>query len=368
MKKILLTVLFGALLIPIRADAKRDRELSSDPIHVLAGDTRNADIATKGPITVDGVVNADITSFGDAVVIRGEVNGDIVAMGGSIVVSTKGKVNGDVVGLGATVDIEGQVSKDLVALGEEMTISSHAVIAGDVSVIGGDFEKSDGAIIKGEVSNIGSGLISMVPDVARKIARIERRTGLHKQHHREKLGFFGRALAFAFTLIVFAGLGAILMLMGLIVPEPIERMRDAIKVDFWKAIGFGFLVAVAFIPSLIFLAISVIGIPLVPLAVVLLAGVTLMGLASFSILLSERVHASRKLKEPETVRSIGLGFLVLVAFFLVGRAMGVLGGPFAPLGMLFILTNMMFLSVAVLLGLGSAVMTKIGTKEYVGSH
>ncbi|PCI40758.1 MAG: hypothetical protein COB53_00245 [Elusimicrobia bacterium] len=363
MKKIMAGILLSAFMLPGISEAKRNKELPTEPIHILEGEVHNEDIATKGPVTIDGIVNADVTSFGEDVIVRGEVNGDVVAMGGMVEVT--GRVNGDVVGLGAPVMLSGHVSKDLVVIGEEMTITSGAVVAGDVSVIGGDFNQSDGAIIKGDVSNIGSGLISMMPGIARKIARIESRDGSPLAFPSKKFGFFGRAFGFVFAIVVLVGCAGILMLMGMLVPEPIERMSAAIKTDFWKAVGMGFLVAVAFVPGLLFLTVSIVGLPLVPLAMMLLFGVTLMGLASFSILLSERLHASRKSKMPDTIPAIGLGFLVLNALFIVGKAMGVVGGPFATLEMLFFLTNMMLFSGAILLGLGAAVMTKMGTKEYV---
>ncbi|MFH1724943.1 MAG: polymer-forming cytoskeletal protein [Elusimicrobiota bacterium] len=362
-----------ALSLPATAGARRNRKLSREAVHVPAGETRNRDIATKGPVVVDGTVNADVVVFGSSVTVRGEVNGDVVALGGDSSVS--GQVRGDLVAIGGDIELDGTVTGDAVALGGRLTLLSSAAVYGEVAVLGGKIERAEGATVKGDVTNLKLGLVGLIPTVAEKLKTLERTSWSDDdesddepiRHHRRERSAVGSAVGFAFFLFALAGLGGILTLVTLLAGEPVERVAEAIKTDFWRSAGFGLLVAVGFVPALVFLAVSIIGIPVIPLAFLALFVAVLMSLAGFSRVLAQRLYAGLKRPMPSGPLSVAAGFALLNALFIVGRFLIVPGGLFAMIGLVFILTNLMLISAGILLGLGATVTTRLGTVKCVPS-
>lgn len=368
MKRIPLVLGAAVLLLTPFSAVRAQKHVRQGPIHVSSHSTRNHDLASKGPITVDGVVNSDVTSLGSSVTVRGEVNGDVVSLGGGVRVS--GKVSGDVVALGGPIELSGTITKDVVALGGELIMTSSGAILGDVAVLGGKFHKPEGAVIQGDVAHLHPDLVSMVPGLISKFTKYDydfdpdtlKERYVHK-HRPKTLGQkLGGYVLFVFVLF---GLGAIVMLMTMLVTKPVENVAEAIKGDLWRSAGAGFLVAVAFVPLLLFLSISIIGIPIIPLLFLLLFVAGLMGISAFSLVLSGRVFDSLKRPAPASPVAAGVGFMVLNLLFIVGKLLTCTGGLLSMLGMVFILTNLILLASGTLLGLGAVLMTRMGTEKHV---
>lgn len=206
-------------------------------------------------------------------------------------------------------------------------------------------DHQEGAAVNGEKVNFNLGNLGMFPTILSKL--------------------IGRSiLEYIVFVISLAGLGAILMLMTLFIGEPVGRVAKTVKKDIWRAAGYGLLVGVAFIPALVLLAISIIGIPVIPLAFLMLFAAVLMSLASFSLLLSERLFDALKRPMPSRPLCVGAGFVLLNVLFIAGKLLTLGdGGPLSVLGVIFILTNMMLISVGIMLGMGGVVLTRFGTQD-----
>lgn len=209
--KHVMIIIVSALLvfIPCTAASASSSEQNGDIVK-LSGDiyvndgttvTGNA-IAINGNVYVDGVVNGDVVSiFGDVIVNNGKILGDAVTVSGKITVGQNGKI------MGNTVE----------ALG---------------GVFGGGSYRHDNR------PNIS------IPSWGFSLA--------------------GTIFSFIFCLVMF-GLACIVYL---IMPDKIERMASTITPNLGKRIGIGFLTLIgspmALIIVSIILAITIIGIIVIP--------------------------------------------------------------------------------------------------------
>ncbi len=376
MKQATLLALAGCLILfPGAAEAKK-KKLSREVVVVPAGETQNEDIATRGPITINGTANGDVVAVGSSVTIRGKVNGDVVALGGDAFV--RGTVNGDLVAIGGNIDLDGTVSGDAVSLGGTITLSSTTEINGDLVAIGGSLEKPEGATIHGEIVSLNPNLGEMIRALSDKIPGIMGKLEdmdidvphegkMHERHRRRHKDespmdhFFN----YIFFLLALGGLAVIHMLAALLFEKPTRRVAAALAGDFWKAAGFGLLAAICFIPLLAFLGISIIGIPIIPLLFLLIFVSMIMGVSAVSLLLSERLYPALKKPQPGVAKSVGAGFAVLCVFFIVGKVLTPLGGFFTLFGVILIMTNLMLLFAGILMGLGAVIMTRLGTRSHL---
>lgn len=93
------------------------------------------------------VVDRDVFAVGEIVEISGTVNGDVYAVGGQILVD--GTINGDLLALGGTVTVSGTVSQDARLVGGQVAINGE--IGRNVTIVAGDLELMPSAMIHGHV-------------------------------------------------------------------------------------------------------------------------------------------------------------------------------------------------------------------------
>ncbi len=100
------------------------------------------------------VINKDYFAYGERVEISGTVNGDVYAAGGQILVD--GKINGDLLAAGGKVNIAGTVSQDVRIAGGQITINGK--IGRNLTVAGGNVELTHPATIRGGVVAAGGSI------------------------------------------------------------------------------------------------------------------------------------------------------------------------------------------------------------------
>ncbi len=108
------------------------------------------------------VINKDYFAYGERVEISGTVNGDVYAAGGQILVD--GKINGDLLAAGGKVNIAGTVSQDVRIAGGQITINGK--IGRNLTVAGGNVELTHPATIRGGIVAAG-GSISLAAPVGK---------------------------------------------------------------------------------------------------------------------------------------------------------------------------------------------------------
>ncbi len=266
--------------------------------------------------------NPRLGILGDVRVEKGEVyKDDLVCIGGTATV--EGKVEGDVVVIGGKLDFSGE-AKSVVAVGTRAKIGPGAVIDGDLVHVMGTLDKDPGVEVQGQTIDVGSHL----PINVRRLL----------SHGLLGLIVVLRVVSLIISLVL-------LLLLSLMAPERIERMSGALEARWPASLGFGLLGYFVFILLAVFLAITLIGIPL---AVLLGLGVWilgLMGIAAIMALLGRRVGVGTGLIGPEAslIATVLVGFLVIALV----RFIPVVGE-----------LTWMVLSA---LGLGLALVTKVGS-------
>ena len=356
-RSILLPVLafLCACVLPRPGQARLNLDARHDAIHVAKGETRNDDIVTSGAIFVEGSLNGDCVSLGGPVDIAGEVLGDVVSLGGPIVIA--GTVKGDVASLGGPVKVLGVVKGEIAALGGIVTLEPRASVLGDVALMGGRLDKSDTAVVKGDVVQLDFSMLKrFVPLLARHGRGRDIPEALERLSPLYQVFRYGAFLAFT------AGIGLMIILLTAFLPRQVENLAGAIKRDFWKSAGIGALILVLISPGLLLMLVSILGIPLVPMAILLLCAAVLMALASFSLILAERSYGALRKQAPSTLAGVGIGYLLLVGLLIIGNLMKMTGNIGGVLGGVLILANIMVLCCAIVVGLGAVWTTRMGSR------
>ncbi len=230
-----------------------------------------------------------------ATVASAAQSGDVVKFG-----------QGAIVGQGVTVDnavtiagdlkIDGEVAGDAVAILGNMTVGSTGKVKGNAVVIFGKLIKESGAEISDKtfefsLTKFGCGKSCLLP----------------------LLGIWVVGVG----LVVFIGFGAIFLLIAALFTHKVGKASSFAERHLWRSFYYGFIAFVLILPITIFLLISVVGIPLVPLLFIILSAATLFGYAVMSQLIG--LYFFRYLKKPgqPMVIEVLIGFLILAAISFV---------------------------------------------------
>jgi hypothetical protein len=328
--------------------AVESKDVRIGDVYVAKNDTFDGDLVAKnGNVTVDGVVDGDCVAFGGAMVINGEVLGDAAVFGGPVQVN--GGIKKDLAAFGGPVTVLGTIGGELASFGGPVKLLASAVVDGDIAVLGGQVEQSDSAQVKGEITNISLGMMNRFLPGAISVA--QRKTPLLR------ITRFFMALAWV------AASALLVLLASLFFPLGVSRIARSVEIDIWKSIGIGLLAQVGVIPGLLLMAVSILGIPLIPLAILAFIAACVLGFAGFCLLAAKRLFAASHRQPPGTVASAMIGFLTVNALLLAGHLINIPGPPFTVLGWILIIANFTILWFAVTVGLGAVWSTRFGSKD-----
>jgi len=250
----------------------------------------------------------------------------IVQFGSDVTVEAGTKAR-RVVSFGGQVTVNGTVEKDVVAVGASVVVSRGAIVEGDVVSIGGTVVRGRGAEIRGSVTainttNFWAFVSSAVEDEAEGWSWV--------------LAVI--SLAIFFCLLIIA------MLVTVLIPKPIAVISTTIREETLRSSLWGLLALVLAVPLAILLAISVIGIVLIPLEVVIMTVAALTGFIAMSQLVGRQVYALVKRRNQGIVRETFWGLIIL---WFAGWIPYI--GPIVKV-------------LAVVLGLGGVIFSRFGTR------
>ncbi len=225
------------------------------------------------------------------VLAGGAIAKDLVKIGGSVVVE-EGQVVNDAVAVGGSVTVRGEVTNDAVAVGGSVTLDSGAVVRGSAVSVGGEVRRGEGAVIEGGITEV-SGFV-----------------------FEEVFGEAGRnwpALFAGMRIVTFAGflalaLVAIALFGGTFGTIAGEAMRHPVQSGLW-----GLLALVLIPPVVVLLAISLIGIPFIPVLIVLVACDIVVGYIAAGLLVGERVASAFRKPDLGKVLAALIGLSLLWA-------------------------------------------------------
>lgn len=269
---------------------------------------------------------------------------------GSRTVAAGTTVDGSVAAWHGNLDVRGTVNGNAVAIGGDVIVHPGAVVHGDALSVGGEV-REEGGSVDGEMRTLSALTVGpLVPGVHRTPAEAAKRS-------------ISLAVGWYLVLAVI-GLGV-----GLFARSNLEAIAERIREDFSRAFLYGVAGQVAILPAIILsvvaLAITVIGILLIPFAVVAIilavAGALALGFLAMAYVTGDAVMRRRSALAGGTSPVVQLIFVGLSLYFLLW----VLGSAFTWAGVLGGVLRLVAGAVtwvAVTVGFGATLASRGGTR------
>lgn len=218
---------------------------------------------------------------------------NIVKMHSDIEVA-KGESAGEVVCVGGNVTVGGRVEGNVVAVAGGVTLGPGSYVGGEVVCVGGNVVKDPSAVISGKITQVY--IPHFIPSVTSLL----------------KGGWL--ALWAAVSMLVLVGFLGLAVLLIALMPDHVGTAVNALERSFFTMLLWGVLWMLLVIPVAVFLAISIIGIALIPLEILLVVLALVMGYISAAIFVGKNVLLAFNKMPPPFVDAI-LGIIIL---FLTG--------------------------------------------------
>ena len=230
---------------------------------------------------------------------RGRRGNERVVFGQSLNVGAE-EVIDKAVAIGGSVTIAGHVRQDAVAVGGSVTLLPGARVEGDAVAVGGSVSVDPGATLEGDNVGLGGALPTAAGSLARWVVGGGR--GLHSM------------LSFASRVTRAVLLYIIALLIAVAFPDVFSRIRTYLVSRPGLSALAGLAILLGFVPLCVLLAVTIIGIPLIPVAVMLLIALMLFGFAVSAGWLGGKLPF---LEEKTPVRTVALGGIILAVMSLV---------------------------------------------------
>ncbi|ATB34030.1 bactofilin family protein [Melittangium boletus] len=277
----------------------------------------------------------DVVARGHSLEVKeGETVDSAVVYGGNLVV--KGNVEEDAVVFGGNLEITGRVEGDARAFGGNVVLGPNAYVEGDVSSFGGSVTKEQGAQVEGSTESFGGAGIGRT--VAGEIKESLREARQKDSDAHEERG--GRLASFLLKFAMLFGMG---FLGQLFFPSRMKALGTEIRNEPVKSGLMGLLGAVALVPVLLVLSVTIIGIPLALVLALVVPILTVWGFAAVASELGARLPLRPAKKTQAMV--LALGLLILLV-----------------LGHLPVLGNLVMV-LASLVALGAVMRTRFGNRS-----
>lgn len=344
----LLLVLPFALALPAAARAAAQSD-STAPEPAGGSNARQGATATTG-----GPIDSWLDSLGR------DPNGlalprDAVRSGNRTVAAGE-TVSGSVAAWRGDLDILGTVDGDAVAVGGDVILHAGAAVHGDVLSVGGEV-RNDGAVVGGEMRSLSALTVGPIPSGASSpppTPAVAARRSV--------------SLAVGWYLVLAViGLAVVLFARG-----KLEVISGRIRHDFARSFFYGLLGQILFFPALVVtivaLAITVIGVLLIPFAIVGLvlaaAGALALGFLAMSLVIGDAAMRWRGAAAPG-------GRAQLLQFLLIGLSiylvLWVLGGALSGAGAIGGIVRFVIVVVtwvAITVGFGATLASRGGTRAH----
>lgn len=229
-------------------------------------------------------------------------NNDRVQIQGDVVVGPNETVLGDAVAIMGNVTVDGKVVGDVTAIMGDVKVNGE--VMGDVTTVGGRIIRSDSARIHGKITQVGVG--EGIKDIITNVTRY----GIRWRPGGRGITVFNMGFPYIFRIMHFIGIIALGTLAIILFPDSIKAAADVVEKEIGRRFLIGFLTILLLPMAMIMMAITIIGIPLIPLAILLVAAAGFYGYLGISIFLGRKLNEQLHLKPSPFVEYI-LGALLL---------------------------------------------------------
>lgn len=271
-------------------------------------------------ILITAVVMTVVLSGNNPVFAKGE---NIIKFNKDIEISENMTVD-EVVAIGGNVTVFGRVENNVVAVGGSIFLKPGSYVGDQAVAVGGDVVKDTSANVSGKITQV------YMPDFLPSVATFLK-------------GGWMAVWATISGLALLGFLGLAILLVALI-PEHMGKAVNALERSFVNMLLWGILWTILIVPIAVLLAVSIIGIILIPLEILLAALALIIGYIAAAIFIGRNILLALK-KIPPPFVDVVVGILIL---FLIGFVPVI--GP---------IIKMIFL----IAGFGAVLATRFGTSK-----
>ena len=218
----------------------------------------------------------------------------IVKIGSDVHIEKDMRVD-DAVAVGGSVYVDGIVDGDAVAVGGTIHLGEEAIIHGDAVTVGGAIDEAEGSMVYGTTVDVGS---FDFQDIFEGSCFFDGRNGIPG---------IPRGLKF----IPLIGLFALVLLLAVLIPKELNAVASNVKNEPIIMFLWGMLGIILIIPLAVMLAISIIGIALIPLEILAVFLAMLIGYIAVAVIIGKKLLRALKTDNPSVVLSAILGVLIL---------------------------------------------------------
>jgi cytoskeletal protein CcmA (bactofilin family) len=277
--------------------ADRDAFLSGFSVEADAAIAEDAHLSGFN-VDISAPVGGDLYAAGFSVEVDAGVGGDLTAAGFKIKIDENADIAGNARLAARTITLESTLAGSLIAAAE--TLNLNGAVSGDVEFSGAGLKFGDGATIGGSLTyrtpekiDIPASVIAAervqykkleVPEALTDVTRTLERA-MDRRVPSAWGFFFGSVMALAFLAIVAA-------LCLAFAPDSVERLRAAAMRRPWTAILCGFLSLAMLIGLVPVSAMTLVGIPLIPIVLLTIVVVWILGYLLGVYALANRVIAA----------------------------------------------------------------------------
>lgn len=270
---------------------------------------------------------------------------DRVAMGHDLVIEKGEVVEGDAVCIYGNLTVKGTVKGDAVSVGGNLMATPTAVVGGDAVAVGGTVDISPGAKIGGEKVTVEGDIpglkalkwVGILGDAASDLTK--------------------RIVAVVKEVIFFGFLMLVALLLTAFLPRQFGRVNEHLAGDFPRSTLLGVGIMILLPLALVFMAVSIVGIPLIPIVVLAAAAAVLVGYVAMA-----RIIGRRLVGEKHVMFQIFIGMLLLQGAALLGDVIALPGGPAEKVGGVFTGVGRIIFIAASGIGMGAVVYSWFGKR------
>lgn len=213
---------------------------------------------------------------------------DLIQINKDITIDSNEVVTGDIIAIMGNIRVDGKVTGDVVAILGDIRVNGE--VTGDVTAVGGRVIRGETSKIYGKTTEVKiSGVKNIVKDITRQ--------GTNRRY-------------IWFKIVRFLGLLAVGILVIILFPNSIKMASGVVEKEVGRKMLIGLAILLLTPVMLLLLLITLIGIPLIPILLLLLYAAGFFGYLCISIFIGRKLNEHLKMKA-EILLEFALGALLL---------------------------------------------------------
>jgi len=222
---------------------------------------------------------------------------DRVQIGGDITIDSDEVIMGDTVAIFGNITVNGKASGNVMAVFGNIRVNGE--VMGDVTSVGGSIIRGETSKIYGKVTEIGVlGIQGLINGKTRYGVNL--RPSIFSGNIRYSLFKFMR----------FLGLLAVGILVIILFPNTIKSASDLVEKEIGRKVLIGITIFLLIPVATILMFVTLIGIPLIPIFLILVYAAGFFGYLCISIFIGRKLN-EQIIKKPEVLLEFILGALIL---------------------------------------------------------